>query len=67
MMVLGNHIIPLYDTDKVRQIFHDLDFKDRTLLKIITDNSFQPLFLNDKINILLEEIWEGKNTYECDG
>ena len=39
-MVLGNHIINHYDTDKIEKIFLDPDFKDRTLLKIITDNGF---------------------------
>jgi hypothetical protein len=56
-MTLGDHIIDNYDDDKISKIFLDQDFKDRTLLKIITDNSFAPLFSSDKVNILLEEIW----------
>ena len=45
----------------------DRDFKNRTVLKIIIDNRFWPLLSSDKINILIEEIWVGKKTYECDG
>lgn len=48
-------------------MFLDLDFKDRTLLKLITDNGFGPLLASYKVNILLNEIWVGKKTFECDG
>lgn len=45
----------------------DTDFKDRTLMKTITVNDFGVLLHNYKVNILLEEIWEGKTSRECDG
>ena len=45
----------------------DSDFKDRTLLKIITVNKFDKLFENYKVEVILEEIWQGKYTFECDG
>lgn len=35
-MNLGDKIIDNIDDDKIEKIFLDLDFKDRTLLKIIT-------------------------------
>ena len=66
-MQLGDKIVDNFDDDKIEKVFLDTDFKDRTLLKIITINSFAPLFSSYKLNILLQEIWEGKNTYECDG
>jgi len=47
--------------------FMDIDFKDRTVLNIITSNGFVPLMNDSKVNNLLEEIWVGSNTYECDG
>lgn len=53
MLVLGNHIIDLFEEDKIDKIFHDTDFKDRTLLKIIASNSFRPLFASYKVNVLL--------------
>ena len=37
------------------------------MLKIATQNEFAPLCSSDKVNVLLQEIWEGKNTFECDG
>jgi hypothetical protein len=55
------------EDENVSRTFLDIDFKDRTVLKIITQNGFAPLMQNPKVNILLEEIWVGKNTYECDG
>jgi hypothetical protein len=67
LMQLGIKILENFEDDKIEKIFLDVDFKDRTLLKIITVNSFGELFRTYKVNILLEEIWQGKNTYECDG
>ena len=48
-------------------MFLDVDFKDRTLLKIITVYKFRQLFASYKVDVLLQEIWVGKNTFECDG
>lgn len=53
MLVLGHHIINLFEEDKIDKVFHDMDFKDRTLLKIIASNNFRPLFASYKVNILL--------------
>lgn len=39
-MLFGNHIIGNIDDEKIEKLFLDTDFKDRTLLKIITDNEF---------------------------
>ena len=66
-MILGENIIENLEDDKIEQVFLDKDFKDRTVLKIATQNEFAPLCVSDKVNVLLQEIWEGKNTYECDG
>ena len=67
LMALGDKIVDNLDDDKVEKVFLDTDFRDRTLLKIITKNSFAPLFSTYKVNVLLQEIWVGKNSYECDG
>jgi len=66
-MVLGNKIIELFDDDKIERIFLDTDFRDYTLLKIITKFGFDRLFSSYKVNVLLNQIWEGKDSYECDG
>lgn len=55
------------DDRVISKVFLDTDFKDRTVLKIITQNGYAVLMQNPKVNILLEEIWVGKNSYECDG
>ena len=67
MMQLGNHIISNYEQIQIERTFLEKDFRGRKVLKIITDNSFDKLLANDKINILLQEIWDGKQTYDCDG
>lgn len=45
----------------------DTDFLDRTVLKLITDYEYEPLLLDDKVSALLDELWVGKESYECDG
>ena len=55
------------DDEIIPKVFLDLDFKDRTVIKIITSNGYVPLMENEKVAILLEEVWVGKPTYECDG
>lgn len=64
---LGRKIIDNMDDKIINRVFLDIDFKDRTVLKIITSNGYVELMQNEKVSILLEEIWVGKNTYECDG
>lgn len=67
LLNLGNKIVENFEDEKIEKIFLDVDFKERTILKIVTDNGFEPIFASYKINVLLNEIWEGKNSYECDG
>jgi len=45
----------------------DTDFLDRTTLKLITDYEYEPLLKDDKVSALLDELWVGKESYECDG
>lgn len=45
----------------------DKDFKNRTVLHLITYNGYGPLMAGDKISALLDELWVGKLTYECNG
>jgi hypothetical protein len=64
---LGQKITDNFDDDKIDRIYNDRDFIDRSLLKIITDNGYDLLFHSDKVGILLEKIWDGRNTDDCDG
>jgi len=64
---LSDQEIENIEDEKIEKIFMDLDFRNRTVLKIASDNEFAPLMASDKVSVLLEEIWVGKNTYECDG
>lgn len=67
LQILGRKIVSSMTEGVVNKAFLDLDFKNRTVINIITSNGFVPLMLDPKVDILLEEVWDGKNTYECDG
>lgn len=67
LMDLGDKLLDNFDDEKIEKVFLDTDFKDRNLLKIITDNYFGPLFSSYKVNVLLNQVWDGKNTFDCDG
>jgi hypothetical protein len=41
------------EDEKIERVFMDLDFRDRTVLKIVTENEFAPLMASDKVSILL--------------
>ena len=52
-MQLGVYIIENTEDEKIERIFLDLDFRNRTVLKIATQNEFAPLMSSDKVSILL--------------
>ena len=66
-MRLGHKIIENSNEELIKKIFMDVDFHDRTMLKVITDKKFAGLFASEKVHVLLDEIWEGEETYDCDG
>jgi hypothetical protein len=41
MLILGDKILDTFDDEMLSKVFLDTDFKDRTLLKIITMNKFE--------------------------
>ena len=67
LLQLGRKLVDNMDDEVIPKVFLDIDFKDRMVFKIITSNGYVPLMQNEKVSILLEEVWVGKNTYECDG
>ena len=50
-------------------IYNDVDFQNRTVLKIITEYGFLPLLCDDdpKASNLLNEIYIGEDATQCDG
>jgi len=48
------------EKEVIRPIFMDNDFKERTVLNLITTNGFSPLMSDNKIAALLDELWVGK-------
>lgn len=68
LMRLGAFLVDNIEDDKIARVFLDLDFLDRTVLKVATMNEFAPLCASDKVSVLLDEIWHGRKTAaECDG
>lgn len=51
------------EKDQVEAIFMDQDFKNRTVLHIITYNGYAPLMSDSKVTVLLDKLWQGKLTY----
>ena len=55
------------DDNNVESIFMETDFLDRSVLKLITHFQYEPLMKDHKISDLLDLLWVGKNSYDCDG
>lgn len=65
---LGSKLIDNFENTEVLEfLFMDIDFKDRTVLNLVTYQGYAPLLANERINDLLEKLWVGKATYKCDG
>jgi hypothetical protein len=64
---LGCKIVENMDEDKVAKVLLETDFRDRTVMKNITIYNFSKLLHSYKVNIVLEDLWEGIHTRECDG
>ena len=67
LLNLGDKLLDNLEDDVVENFFLDYDFKNRTVIEIIIDNDFLILLSSEKINILIEAMWIGKQTYDCDG
>lgn len=55
------------DYDMIESIFLSKDFKDRSLIKIVTDLELKSFLKSPKTTILLDTLWEGIASTECDG
>lgn len=65
--LLIEKMIDYTENDLIEKIFLDRDFKDRTLLKIVTEYQFNAFLKSSKITILMDSIWRGMYAIECDG
>jgi hypothetical protein len=64
---LGAKIIDAIEDQDIEPMFMQPDFNDRTVLKLITELKLEPLMLGDSVAKLLEQLWVGKLSDECDG
>jgi len=45
----------------------DTDFTDRTVLAMITSYEYEELLADFKISALLDQLWKGKESSNCNG
>lgn len=64
---LAEKIVSNTSEELIHKVFLDRDFKDRTLLKIVTKYKLSNFVSSTKVIALLDDIWEGQNANECDG
>lgn len=57
---LAKYILDAVDDLYLEEIYLDTDFKDRTLMKIISENEYSEMFESERIDLLLHEIWQGE-------
>ena len=59
----------IQDEKYYERLIMDKDFQDRTVIKIITENSFESLMdeMDPKAENLIVMIWHGKEATRCDG
>ena len=68
LLDLGASVVDdIGEDDTIESIFMDHDFKNRTVLHLITYNGYAPLMSASKVTVLLDKLWQGKLTYKCDG
>jgi hypothetical protein len=65
--LLACKVIDNIEMEYIETYFLDRDFRDRTLLKIVTMYNFKGFLHSNKTTILLDSIWQGMNTSDCDG
>ena len=60
-------IIFNFDYDLIESIFLSRDYKNRSLIKIVTLYQLKSFLKSTKTTILLDTLWQGLYTTECDG
>ena len=53
--------------DLIEKVYTELDFKERSILRLATDNGLEPVIKSLKVEELIETLWTGKESFECDG
>ena len=64
---IADKLVDNIEDELVKHIFLDKDFKDRTLFKIIFSNRLYSFLSTGKVNSVLDLVWEGTQSTECDG
>ena len=67
LLLLAKKIIVGVQDENFSRIFRDSDFKDRTLMRIISEKGYDKLFEDERIDLLLHEFWKGEGTTEWNG
>lgn len=54
LLKLGEKLLDEMDKEVVNILYMDVDFLDRTTLKLVSDNEYETLILNFKVDALLD-------------
>ncbi len=67
-MELGRtYISKIDDDDYFEKLLLDVDFQNRSVMKIIVTSRLQALFEDGKVDTLIANIYNGKEYVQCDG
>jgi len=67
LLGLGAKIVEHMTYETIERVFMDSEYRQRTVLHLITSRGLHCLLQNPKINTLLDQIWIGKDSFRCDG
>ena len=67
MEILGRKIVENLPFDQVESVFMERDYRDRSVLNIITDNNIMSFIVIRKLKFLIDKIWDGKDSDLLDG
>jgi hypothetical protein len=65
--ILGKKIVESIQFDHIESIFMERDFKDRSVLSIITENDIMTFVVISKLRFLIDKIWDGRDSDLLDG
>ncbi|CAI2360713.1 unnamed protein product [Moneuplotes crassus] len=64
---IGNKLSENLNEELIKRVYMATNFKGQTLLRIIVNLDLEPFVQSQKVEELIETLWTGKETYECDG
>ena len=64
---ISHKLIETLNEELIKRVYMETNFKGQTLLRLVVNLDLEPLLNSNKVEELIETLWTGKETYECDG